>query len=415
MSDKNDDKKKPKEKNRGSRNLSLGTNQSGGRIYNERLVLSIVRHQDGLAKAEIARKTALSAQTISVIMQQLEADELIVKGAPLRGKVGQPSIPFSLNPDGAFSIGLKIGRHRSELMLMDFVGNIRQRCQISYPYPVTQDLIQFIKSNISELLDTLPVWLQSRVAGIGIATPFELWSWGKEVGAPESVLNDWKNFDIKAQVSDASGLPAYMQNDATAACAAELTFGNLAKYDNFLYIYIGYFIGGGVVINGAVFEGPSGNAGALNSMPLRVRDPENGDSSYQLVRDTSKINLQRLLEKAGMDASLIWDTGQDWSDLGEPLTLWIEQLSQDLAYAIVSAVSVIDFPAIVIDGDVPDEIRCRITQTVKEKMDRIDRQGLSPVTIVDGTLGSDARILGGASLPILANFTRNRDVAFVGQ
>jgi len=55
-------------------NLSRGTNQSGGRIYNERLVLSIVRHRDGLPKAEIAKLTGLSAQTISVIMQQLEAD-----------------------------------------------------------------------------------------------------------------------------------------------------------------------------------------------------------------------------------------------------------------------------------------------------------------------------------------------------
>lgn len=416
MSDnKDDDQDKPQEKASGANSLSLGTNQSGGRIYNERLVLSIVRHQTGLAKAEIARQTALSAQTISVIMKQLEADELIVKGEPVRGKVGQPSIPFSLNPEGAFSVGLKIGRHRSELVLMDFVGNILERRATSYRYPVTHDLLAFITDHIGPMINTLSPEKQQRIAGIGIATPFELWSWGQEVGAPESVLNDWKQFDIKQEVSDASGLVAYLQNDTTAACAAELTFGNMAKYDNFLYIYIGYFIGGGVVLNGAVFEGPSGNAGALNSMPIRVRDPRNGDSAYQLVRDTSKINLQRLLEKAGMDTSVIWDTEQDWSGLGEPLQQWIEQLSQNLAYAIVSAISVLDFPAIVIDGDIPDDIRQTITHKVQEALEKIDKQGLSPVTVVSGTLGSNARILGGASLPILANFTRNRDVAFVGQ
>lgn len=406
---------RPQERSHGSNNLSLGTNQSGGRIYNERLVLSIVRHQSGLAKAEIARQTALSAQTISVIMKQLEADELIVKGAPQRGKVGQPSIPFSLNPDGAFSIGLKVGRHRSELMLMDFVGNIREHCATSYPYPITQDLLSFITSNVTRLIETLPPQLRHRVAGIGIATPFELWSWGQEVGAPDSVLEDWKQFDIKQEVSTASGLVAYLQNDTTAACAAELTFGNLAKHDNFLYIYIGYFIGGGVVLNGAVFDGPSGNAGALNSMPIRVRDPETGISSYQLVRDTSKIKLHRMLQKAGIDTSVIWDSDQDWSGLGEPLQRWIEQLCQDLAYAIVSATSVIDFPAIVIDGDIPGEVRNTITGKVQAELENMDRQGLSPVTVVAGTLGSNARILGGASLPILANFTRDRDVAFVGQ
>ncbi len=77
---------------------SRGTNQSGVRLYNERLVLSLIRRHGSLAKAEIARLTGLSAQTISVIMRQLEADGLVVKEAPQRGKIGQPSVPFSLNP-----------------------------------------------------------------------------------------------------------------------------------------------------------------------------------------------------------------------------------------------------------------------------------------------------------------------------
>ena len=59
---------------------SRGTNQSGVRLYNERLVLSLVRRHGSLAKAEIARLTGLSAQTISVIMRQLEADGLAPEG-----------------------------------------------------------------------------------------------------------------------------------------------------------------------------------------------------------------------------------------------------------------------------------------------------------------------------------------------
>lgn len=50
-----------------------GSNQSGMRAYNERLVLSLVRQQGALAKTDIARITGLSAQTVSVIMRALEA------------------------------------------------------------------------------------------------------------------------------------------------------------------------------------------------------------------------------------------------------------------------------------------------------------------------------------------------------
>lgn len=392
-------------------NLSRGTNQSGGRIYNERLVLSIVRHRDGLPKAEIAKLTGLSAQTISVIMQQLEADDLIVKGEPKRGKVGQPSVPFSLNPVGAFSIGLKIGRHRSELALMNFVGEISEIRQISYQYPETSQIVSFVDNMTPTLIDTLKPKYRDRLVGIGIATPFELWNWGEALDAPKDIMGAWLGFDIKHEVSKASKLPAFIQNDATAACAAELTFGNHQKYDNYLYIYIGYFIGGGIVLNGSVFEGPTGNAGVLGPMPVKNQSGQSSESQ-QLLHNTSKISLQRMITESGGNSDVIWSNANHWDSLGDVLKQWIDVLSNDLAYAIVSAVSIIDFPAIVLDGDIPDSVRKLITESVQQQLEFIPQQGLSPVTICEGTLGSDARVLGGASLPMLANFTRNRDVAF---
>ncbi len=62
------------------------------------LVLSLVRQNGSLAKTEIARMTRLSAQTVSVIMRELEDEGLLLRQAPMRGKVGQ-----LLHPDGAQS------------------------------------------------------------------------------------------------------------------------------------------------------------------------------------------------------------------------------------------------------------------------------------------------------------------------
>ena len=75
---------------RAVRRCSAGTNQAGMREQNERLVLSLVRRHGALAKSEIARMTGLSAQTVSVIMRHLEADRLLRRGEPQRGRVGQP-------------------------------------------------------------------------------------------------------------------------------------------------------------------------------------------------------------------------------------------------------------------------------------------------------------------------------------
>ena len=52
------------------------------RDQNERLVLSLVRQNGSLAKTEIARMTRLSAQTVSVIMRELEDEGLLLRQAP---------------------------------------------------------------------------------------------------------------------------------------------------------------------------------------------------------------------------------------------------------------------------------------------------------------------------------------------
>src|SRR5262245_624896 len=115
--------------------LARGGSQSGVRLYNERLVLSLIRRYGSLPKAEIARVTGLSAQTASVIVKQLEADGLLLRQRPQRGRIGQPPVPLSLNPDGAYSIGLKVGRRSADLVLIDLLGKVRASLHRTYRYP----------------------------------------------------------------------------------------------------------------------------------------------------------------------------------------------------------------------------------------------------------------------------------------
>ncbi|MGA0964195.1 MAG: winged helix-turn-helix domain-containing protein, partial [Paracoccaceae bacterium] len=129
-----------------------GTNQSGVRERNERLVLSILRREGPLPKAEIARRTGLSAQTASVIMRALESDGLIAKGEKVRGRVGQPSVPMSLAPDGAYFFGLSVGRRSVELILTNFIGEEITHRRESYAYPLPSNVLDFVQSASDEIL-----------------------------------------------------------------------------------------------------------------------------------------------------------------------------------------------------------------------------------------------------------------------
>ena len=120
-----------------------GSNQSGMRDHNERLVLSLVRQHGALAKSDIARITGLSAQTVSVIMRALEQDGLLLRGEPVRGRIGQPSVPMHLNPEGALFLGLKIGRRSTDLVLVDFLGRVRDTRRRTYRYPTPDAIVAF--------------------------------------------------------------------------------------------------------------------------------------------------------------------------------------------------------------------------------------------------------------------------------
>jgi len=390
-----------------------GTTQTGVRLYNERLILSLIRRHKNLAKVEIARLTGLSTQTTTVIINRLETDGLLLAGEPQRGRIGQPSVPYSLNPDGAFGIGLMIGRRSSDLVLMDFTAGIRARRRMIYPFPAPQDILAFAEREMPNLLAQLPGAQHVRISGVGVAMPFELWNWEADLETPPGALGGWRDFDVAAELSRRfAPWPVRLCNDATSACAAELTFGAGSAYRDFAYFYVGTFIGGGIVLNGSLFPGRSGNAGALGSMPVMGREKNGEASLQQLIRTASIYRLERRLIAAGQRGTDIWLSPDDWSSFKEPLDAWIAEAADALAQAIVAVLAVIDFEVIVIDGAFPADVRRRLVERINERLTCIDRQGLTEAAVVVGSIGRDARAIGGAALPLLAAFARDHDVLF---
>jgi hypothetical protein len=128
-----------------------GSNHVGMRQFNERVVLQAIRLNGALPKADIARLTKLTPQTVQVIIARLEADALVRKLEPVRGKVGQPSVPMALNPDGAFTIGIKIGRRSLDMLLLDFAGQVRERASLAYRFPDPDALFAEIQARLRQL------------------------------------------------------------------------------------------------------------------------------------------------------------------------------------------------------------------------------------------------------------------------
>lgn len=202
------------------------------RQFNERVVLQAIRLNGGLPKADLARLTGLTAQTIGLITTRLDDDALVVKQSAVRGRIGQPSIPLALNPDGAFSMGIKIGRRGAEWLLVDFTGQVRQRQRMDYLFPTADALLPAIALHLRELHDSLGL-MRDRLVGIGLAAPFQTGGWHRLLGLSPAQSNAWNQIDLLAQVQAMNEVPVTFAKDTSAACVAEGVAGRGRDLKNF--------------------------------------------------------------------------------------------------------------------------------------------------------------------------------------
>lgn len=376
-----------------------GSNLSTVRGVNERLFLHLLRVHKTLTKAEATRITGLSANAVSVIFRALENDGFLLRGNPIRGRIGQPSIPMMLNPDARYYLGFKVGRRTFELVLVNFVGDILARQVELHPYPTPDNTLAFIEQQLDALLASAGKG-RDDIAAFNIATPFELWSWSSDFDAPPAEMSSWRTFDLKHEIQQRLPWPVTIENDGTAACRAELVFGPPIDAQDFVYFFVGTFIGGGIVLNGSVFPGKRGNSGGFG--PLRVPDEPGGD---RLIDHASLVVLEHLV--AQRDASLaqeIYSESCDWQQLQPELDLWLSRAGRSLAHAIISALSVIDFENVVIDGALPEPIRRRLVGEIESQLDRLDMQGVVRPEILAGHYGYTARSVGAAAYQISTEY-----------
>jgi predicted NBD/HSP70 family sugar kinase len=399
-----------------------GSNQVGLGQFNERIVLQAIRLNGATPKADLARLTQLSSQTVSLIINRLLNEGLVLKHGRVRGRIGQPSVPIALNPDGAFSIGVKIGRRSLDVLLVDFTGRVRARSGLHYPFPDPDRVFDEVGVRIEQLRAALAPKLRARIVGVGIAAPLSLGGWQALLGIEPDQAARWNQTDIRRRVLEMTGLPVEFAKDTAAACVAELVAGRGQAVDSFLYLFVDTFIGGGLVIDGQPHLGRRGNAGAVASMPLRTSStrlkclsqaaPAAARAPEQLVSAASLWTLERIYDRAGLDPGAVADGRALTPPWLDATIAWLSGAARAIALALVSAVALMDLDAVIVDGSCDPSLLARLLAEVEAVLPEYDWEGLHAPMLMAGTHGGDARALGGALLPIYARFAPDHDVFF---
>ena len=393
-----------------TRKSGRGSNSAQLRRYNERIVLQILRRASEASKAELARAVQLTNAAIGAIIQNLIEEGLIVEaGKRHDGSRGQPATILRLAPGGAYSFGVRLDRTNMETVLMDFAGQIIDRRLHDMILPAPEKALEILLDDLRSLRGHLSEKDQTRITGIGLAQPFNLGAWLHDLGLPEADFRKWDDYDLAHALQDATGLPVFSENDGTAAAVAELFYGLGRQKDDFLYLFLGPAIGGGLILKGDVVRGTTGNAADVAMMPVPPSSlptaPPPRQSFDLLLARASLVALARHL-----DPDHFPELGRN--DLQAALERddvrfreWMADCVAALALALRSAYALLDIPLVVIDGDLEDPFRSRFREALNKAVEEAAPEMRQSPEIQIGSFGRDAGAIGAASLPQFFNFS----------
>ena len=372
----------------------------GLRQANEKTVLTVVGFNSGVSNAEIARMSGLAPQTVSAILAGLERDGLVERGPALRGRRGQPATPILLNKDGAYAIGVELGWRHADVVLLNLHAQVLGHRHIDYAYPDARTFFDFVASSVDELKTLLPPDRHARLTDLGLALPGGLAEGLSHIGAPATQSALWHAVDARAELAARTGLEISLLNDGNAACWAELIALERPRPANIIYFLVSHYVGAGVIGDGMLWNGPTGNAANLGMMLVQM----DGSGPRQTHSIASLWAFGQRLAEAGKPHDISAWRQWDWAAIETELASWIADSAKALAWTAFNATTVVEAPLVIVDTVLGPAITERLAHQFRVELAALPVPGAAPPPVRTGRHSAMAPAIGAAELPLFNRY-----------
>ncbi|TXK85564.1 ROK family transcriptional regulator [Paenibacillus sp. N3.4] len=230
-------------------------------------VLNLLHREGKLSRAEISTITKLSATTVSALVEDLIAQNIVTEtGERPSVGAGRKAIALQINKDGGYVIGISLGSK----YLISAVLNLHGECIAEFKTRIAsgnEAVAEQIRLALQSCLDQQNMLDSGTVKGVGIAAPGIIDEKGETI-VYSSYLK-LANLNIKEQLKlSYPGIPIRVMNDSNAAAFAEYYSGVGKNKRSMLYFSIHEGIGAGIILNGEIYSGFLGAAGEIGHIPV---------------------------------------------------------------------------------------------------------------------------------------------------
>ncbi len=270
--------------------------------------------------------------------------------------------------------------------------------------------IEKLYSLVTSICNSADIPLK-KIEAIGIGSP------GVVDNSNGNILNwsnfDWKNVPLKSALENRTGCKVFVINDANSAAYGEAKCGAAKAYKDSIFITLGTGVGGGIIIDGKLFEGHRGAGAEIGHMSINTEGItctcgrkgcfEAYASATALIRDTKRAmnaNKKSLLwSKVATIEDVDGRTAFDASKEGDEVAqLVVSDYIRYLGNGIINLVNVLRPEAIILGGGVCNEgdyllkpLKEYIYKNIYVSQDTI------PLQIAVAELKNDAGIYGAAA------------------
>lgn len=366
---------------------------------NKYIVLNRIRFQSPISRTQISIATGLNKATVSVMIEELIQEGLVLEVGQGQSRVGRRPIMLLFNAKVGTVLGVNLDVEYVRVVATDLAAQVQASYSRSLPKGLQpNEVIDTVVDCISEVETELP---PSRygVIGIGIGVPGLVdYQRGIVLRAPHLT---WENIPLRSILETRLKKPVFVDNEANAGALGEKLYGQGRYASSLLYVSAGTGIGVGIVMGGELIRGEAGMAGEFGHMCIDQHGPrcscgnlgcwELYASEQALAQAYQKLSGQELEFEAILKRYRASEPHavQAFHTIGQALGLGVASLINGLN------------PAMVIVGNRLAEGGASIVDSVQQAIrERCLIAPFSKVHVQLSSLGMDACSIGSAALVI---------------
>lgn len=318
------------------------------RRYHASAIFHRIRIQPDVSQREIIERTGFDKSTVSSIVNEFIERGLVERRAKVSASGrGRPSEGLVIAPGSGLLVGVEVEANELIFVACGLDGAVLAEQVLQFDGQLA-GVETVIARGVDELVQL--AGSDASVLGIGVSLPGLVDTNGKLVHVPAL---GWRNVDILGHLRQACAAPVYVGNDGKATAMAENMFGACVDLENFIYLFSGSGVGGGLFLDGTIYKGAGGLAGELGHIKIvpQGRFCTCGAAGC-LSAYLSDSALIEEISRLGQVTPASFEEIMEMAAAGDPIVLNVlDHAGEVLGSAISSLINIFNPPMVLLGGD----------------------------------------------------------------